>query len=80
MESVLKKKRKATVGRMCKKGMKEWGVMDDECGEWMEPYGRSSTKRTEWVRFGEISVVDGEKPGVGKHTGRNDLVLECFNI
>jgi len=41
--SVLKKKRKATVGRIRRKnegfkpGMKESGVMDDESGESMKP-------------------------------------------
>ena len=42
VESVLEKKRKAMVGRICRKGrfqsgMKEWGVMDDESGVSMEP-------------------------------------------
>jgi len=32
VESVLKKKKKATVGRICRKGMKEWGVINDESG------------------------------------------------
>ena len=36
------KKKKATMGRICwkegfKPGMKEWGAMDDESGELMEP-------------------------------------------
>ena len=43
MESVHKKKRKATMGRICRKGRfltcneKSEGVMDDESGESMEP-------------------------------------------
>ena len=43
VESVMKKEIKATVGRICRKGMfelgvEEWaGVMDDESGESMEP-------------------------------------------
>jgi len=42
VESVLKNKSKAAVGRICRKGafkpeMKEWGVTDDESGEFMEP-------------------------------------------
>jgi len=42
-ESVLKKKRKATVGRICRKGgFRAWneksdGVMNDESGESMQP-------------------------------------------
>ena len=42
VESVLKKKKKPAVGRICRKGKVlslEWkcGVMDDESGESMEP-------------------------------------------
>jgi len=42
MESVRKKKMKATVGMICRKGrfqpgMKEWVVMDDESGVSVEP-------------------------------------------
>ena len=38
VKSVLEKKRKATVRRICSKvrlrrGMKEWGLMNDESGE-----------------------------------------------
>ena len=56
MESLLrkekrKKKKKATVGRICRKGrfkpgMKECAVMDDESGESMEPIEEISVTRT----------------------------------
>ena len=44
VESVRKKKKKASMGRICRKegckpgsGMKQLGVMDDESGESLEP-------------------------------------------
>jgi len=45
VESILKKKRKAAVGKIGRKGrfkpgMKESRVMDDESGESMEPMGK----------------------------------------
>jgi len=62
-ESVVKKKRQATVGRICRKGrfkpgMKEW--RGDGWWEWWVDgtNGGSATRRTGtgWVRIGEISA------------------------
>jgi len=84
-ESVLKKKRKATVGRICRKGSKtislEWksgGVTDDESGESMEPMeevplkelGESELERLVRGWWREVDSRDE-----GKHTGRNDRLF-----
>jgi len=48
-----------------KPAMKEWGVMDDESGESMEPTEEvPATRRTRWVRTGEIVTgsVDSPRP------------------
>ena len=69
VESVMKKETKATVGRICRKGMfelgvEEWaGVMDDESGESMEPMEEVPLKV---LRESELErLVRGWRRGAG---------------
>ena len=56
VESVLEKKRKSTVERICRKWMKEW--KGNGWWEWWVDAtdGGSATQRTGWVRNGELSA------------------------
>jgi len=60
VQPVQKKKRKATVGRTCKKkegfksGIKEWGVRDDENGESMDD--GTDGRTVPLIRLGESEL------------------------
>jgi len=61
--------------------------MGDEWWEWWvdETDGRSATRRTGWIRIGEISAWLTERsrkliPDEGKHIGMNDLMRIDFRL